>query len=66
MKRIDLLPFEGISVILTYRNKVGTQIRTGLIYAVALTIIVFWPEEEQEIEVYVNCTDIDKVEKLNK
>ena len=65
MKRQQLIEFEGRSVILSYRNKIGPQERSGVIYAVAKSIIVFWPMSS-DIEIYISFVDINKVEPLIK
>lgn len=65
MKRGELLKYEGESVMLEYKNKIGPQTRAGHIRAIAMETVIFWPlSTEKDIEIQISFTDINSVEKL--
>jgi len=65
MKRIELLKYEGKSVILSYKNSIGPQIRTGYIKSIIMETVIFWPlSTEEDVEIQISFADINSVEEL--
>lgn len=65
MKRSELLKYEGESVMLNYKNRIGPQTRSGHIKAVTMEIVIFWPlSTEKDIEIQIPFADINSVEEL--
>ena len=65
MKRSELLKYEGESVMLEYKNRIGPQIRAGHIKAIAMETVIFWPlSTEKDIEIQIPFVDINSVEEL--
>jgi len=61
MIRSYLLKYEGCSIRITYKNEVGEQIRTGVLYSVTQKVIIFWPFEIDN-EIPIEFEDIDSID----
>ena len=60
MKRSELLKFEGRSVRIKYKSGNWDHDRTGIIYAVGMNVIVFWPFEHDD-EIKILLEDVSNV-----
>ena len=76
MERQNLEEFENASVRINYNTKTGVgankawaeQSRTGILKAVGLKVVVFWPmgyDDEVDTEVLIFIKDINFVTPLN-
>ena len=66
MDRSELIGYEGESVQLDYTKGDHPHSRTGLVYSVAIKVVVFWPFEDdnQEVEILIPFEEIDDIKKL--
>ena len=66
MDRLKLIKYEGESVLLNYTKGDHPHSRTGLVYSVAIKVVVFWPFEDdnQEVEIFIPFEEINDIKKL--
>jgi len=67
MERSELIKHEGGSVMLYYKNAVGSHSRAGFIKSITMKVVIFWPMtevDEEEVEIQIPFQDIDNVEVL--
>ena len=63
MKRSQLIKYEGRSVRIKYKNEIAPQKRTGIIYAVTMKVVIFWPFEHDK-EIQILFKDVKDVKEL--
>ena len=65
MTRKELLKYEQSSVSLEYRNDIGPQQRSGIIYCITQNVVVFWPFEADN-ELHIKFENIINVRETQR